>query len=162
MVPVREKPALTDAYDLPLVRLRCSASPPPVVTKPATRQPETRARKPTLRCGLCHGVIDDLVGGRSDRCPHCQRSLDLPRHLRLTCDRCGHHHHIRPRELGAERLCPTCGKPFVVGDVALNPRRRHRVQRQSHHTVSRNYADAAWAVLILGLALVIALLAITL
>jgi len=51
----------------------------------------------------------------------------------------------------------------VIGDVVLAPQRRARVHRHRHrHRVfSPAYADAAWAVLIVGLALVVALLTIS-
>ena len=85
----------------------------------------------------------------------------MPSHIRAACDRCGHQQHLRLRELSSQPLCSVCGNPLVVGDVILPPRRHHRSRRHRRPSLSSGYADAAWAVLIVGLALVITLFALT-
>ena len=119
---------------------------------------------PALRCGSCLEVIPSATLGRSTRCAHCGRALSVPSHVRLKCSRCNHSQHIRSRELGTERLCAKCGQTLLVEDVILHPRqRRHHA---IHHTHANNHyisahADAAAAVLIVGLTLVITVLALT-
>jgi primosomal protein N' len=117
--------------------------------------------KPELRCGWCHRIITAPAAGHSTRCVHCRRSLAVPSHIRAACDRCGHRQHLRLRELGSQPLCSVCRNPLVVGDVILSPRHHHRSRRHRRPSLSPGYADAAWAVLIVGLALVITLFVMT-
>jgi hypothetical protein len=85
----------------------------------------------------------------------------------MPCAHCGHRHHIRPRELGTPRVCVSCTQPLSISDVVLAPRRHHRNKHQNHQTrhgrrgAHSDFADAAWAVLIIGLAVLLALGALT-
>ncbi len=67
----------------------------------------------------------------------------------------------RLREIGTERLCARCSQTITIGDVVLVPRRSARSQARHHYAGGTPQADAAWAVLILGLTLVITLLGLT-
>ncbi len=87
----------------------------------------------------------------------------IPTHIVLHCSRCGHHRHVRPRELRVPRVCGACGQPLLTGDVILAPKRHHHAHRHARARVAPpKYGDAAWAVLIVGLALTAALLAVLL
>jgi hypothetical protein len=60
-------------------------------------------------------------------------------------------------------LCARCSTPLIVGDIVLPPRRHvhHPAHRARRHVHASAHADAAWAVLIIGLTIVIAVLALT-
>lgn len=168
MVPVYADDTDSRAPQRNLAQLRCATAPPPLMEKMIPPPPARLARqhkpKPRVLCGVCGELIEDLGVGHSTRCAHCSRSVTVPSHVRVECERCGHGHHVRPRELATERLCAKCGAELVIGDLVLAPRRRHRVRRmryQHHAPGGSAYADAAWAVLILGLTLVISILALT-
>lgn len=168
MVPVPPQPVETPegAYDLMQLRSGGRAPDTPLESELGVESTPTPARSPpaavpVLRCGWCHGVIDEVGSSTSVRCRHCRHSVVVPSHIHITCDRCGHHTSIRPRTLAAPRLCSQCGAALLIGDVVLTPRRRQRVHHHRHRALSPAYADAAWAVLIIGLALVVALLAIS-
>lgn len=119
-------------------------------------------RRPDVLCGMCHQILEDPSPGRTTQCEHCGRRLGVPSHVSTRCQRCGHRHRIRFRELATERVCANCGWTLAVGTVILTPRRRHRhAVRHVHHRHASAHADAAWAVLIIGLTLVIAVLALT-
>jgi hypothetical protein len=124
---------------------------------------------PDLLCGACRGAVEvTAVGGRT-RCPHCERSLAVPTHVTVKCGRCGRRHHVPLQQVRTERVCADCSCPLEVGDVVLNPRRRHhpghrphpkRQRPHHHHHALDKRADAAWAVLIIGMAILISLLSL--
>jgi|GEM_PF-3853912 len=165
MVPVRDNPPVAPP-ERRLLELRCGLMeerPPPLDSAGSASAQERRtpAAQPALRCGWCHAVIVDVGLGTTARCDHCHHSVRVPSYIRVTCDRCRHHRRIRPREVVLPQLCAHCGAQLVIGDVILEPRRGRHVQRhRHHHHLSPAYADAAWAVLIIGLALVVVLLAL--
>ncbi len=132
------------------------------------RLPDEGERSSHLHCGSCHQPIDDPGTGHSTRCAQCGRHLAVPSLVGIKCARCGHHQSIPSRELATERVCAKCGATVAVPDIELSPR-HHQQQRQNenrhasrHSRRISKHADAAWAVLIIGLTLVIALLALTL
>jgi hypothetical protein len=87
--------------------------------------------------------------------------------------RCNRQQRIRIGELRAERLCAVCAKPLEIGDVILPPRRHTHTHARAAHAPHRahrrhrpgapsgHHGDAAWAVLIIGLTLVICVLSLT-
>lgn len=118
--------------------------------------------RPDVLCGYCHQVINDPSPGRTTMCEHCGRKLGVPSYVSTRCQRCGHRHRIRFRELATERVCANCGWTLAVGTIILTQRQHHRnTLRHVRHRQTSAHADAAWAVLIVGLTLVIAVLALT-
>ncbi len=118
-------------------------------------------RKPQMLCGTCGKVIEELGFGHSARCPHCGHGVVIPHHIRVECDRCGHTTRARLRELGTERLCAKCSKSILIANVVLTPRRSLRSRPRNRYVGGTPQADAAWAVLILALTMVITLLGLT-
>ena len=122
---------------------------------------ETPSR-PIIICGVCRTPIEDVLLARRTRCPHCDRNLRVPTHVRAQCPRCGRAVRVRTSERSVQRFCVGCGMALDIDDVVLTPRRRRRVHTHSHrprHTLDRR-ADAAWAVMIIGLAILICLMSI--
>jgi hypothetical protein len=170
MLPVREQSADMTTPNSDLAQLRCNSAQGPrillekMIPPPPPRLPRQNKARPRVLCGHCGGEIDNLGAGHSTRCPHCTRAISVPGHVRVECERCGHAMHVRPREIGTERLCAKCAQQLSIADVVLTPRRRHGARRVRYHGRHRHghaYADAAGAVLILGLTLVISILALT-
>lgn len=129
-------------------------------------EPSTAA--PQLRCGWCQELVPDTGNGRYVRCEACGHTLHIPSHVSAQCVRCNRQQRIRIGELRAERLCAVCGKSLELGDVVLPPRRHqhthaaHRSHRRHRPgTPGGHHGDAAWAVLIIGLTLVICVLSLT-
>jgi ribosomal protein L34E len=114
-----------------------------------------------LRCAACGGPITDAGHGSWTRCPHCNRSVTVPGHIVLTCDRCGNTQQVRPSELKTLRLCAECSKPLEGLEILLAPRRRrhrHHQRQVQRADIGSGYADAAGAALVIGLAIIIVLL----
>lgn len=162
MVPVRDrKPeGRNPTQDLRKLRAQLSGGAQPTLPRPTFRAqpvPTQRAPKSELRCGWCHHVMENIGAGRYVRCGHCQRTVVVPEYIRIVCDRCGQRMRIRPREILAPRLCPTCSKQLAIGTFVLAPRRRQQVRRHRHrhHAPMGTYGDAVWSVLIVGLALLV-------
>ncbi len=132
--------------------------PPP----PRTRVQPT-VRKPAVLCASCRAPMKNLIAGQDTRCPSCNRHVHVPSRIRLECDRCRQTAYARPWELGAARLCAKCGKPLVIDEILLSPRRRrrHTHHHHSHGTAAAPHADAAWGVLIVGLTLITVVAALT-
>ncbi len=107
-----------------------------------------------LRCGSCHATIERVGPDEIMRCGRCRRSLVVPAHIRLRCDRCHHTHRVSPRSLNVEHMCPQCGKELAGGYVLLEPRRRRRRRHRTRHDgVHTGYASGAGTVLVIGLVL---------
>lgn len=163
MVPVCNNPGAATGDREQLTRLRRGINPVPVASTP--ERPvltlKTTSPRPVARCGWCYAIVSETGGARTTRCPNCRRSLEVPTNLPATCERCGEVQHVPLSELGGERPCLVCGRPLTVGDVLLIPRRRRRVRSRRRRSSVPDYADAAWAVLIIGVTLLIALFSLT-
>lgn len=167
MVRLRNKPVGTPGRQQRPLSQWHDATPPPLDERlipgtPLPAEATAAERQPEILCGCCHQVIEDPGVGRTTQCAHCGRKLSTPTHVSTRCQRCGHRHRIRFSELATERVCANCGWTLAIGTIVLMPRhrRRHTV-RHVHHGHAGAHADAAWAVLIIGLTLVIAVLALT-
>jgi hypothetical protein len=114
-----------------------------------------------LYCGWCHATIEDVGGRHVTRCDGCGRNVAVPSYITVLCERCGHSARIAPRKLATERLCTVCGKTLKIGDLVLAPYRHHHQHHHQHHVAAKSYGDAAWAMLIIGLTLVILVLSLT-
>lgn len=115
--------------------------------------PRCDTAMPGFFCAACHHPIHDITTPLQ-RCPGCARRLTVPHHVSIRCDRCGRRHQVRVTELRTERHCAACSKPLVIADVALAPRHRHHHHHRPHsrlHGSLDRRSDAAWAVLIIGL-----------
>jgi hypothetical protein len=173
MVPLRERSGWTDpdARNLPQLRSGIAAAATSVETsahRPLARpRPIRAAPVPVLRCGWCHGVVEERCAGHTVKCGHCQRPVIMPRHIQVRCDRCGQRQIIRVSVLGSERMCAVCGCELTIGDVILVPRKHrheshhHRHHRRPHFTPPARHADAAWAVLIVALTITVTLIVLT-
>jgi hypothetical protein len=64
------------------------------------------------------------------------------------------------QEMPAGRLCAKCGASVIVPALELAPCHRRGSRRHAH--AAAGHADAAWAVIVLALTLLIALLALIL
>jgi DNA-directed RNA polymerase subunit RPC12/RpoP len=125
----------------------------------ASRAPPVSAG-PRYFCSICSQAIDEIPFTSWMRCPHCQHGLAIPTRVRAACLRCGHEHHIPVHELTNERLCATCGNELARPDVLLPARHRHHRHRRHRALRLRRTdrrTDAAWAVLIVGLTILICL-----
>jgi LSD1 subclass zinc finger protein len=164
MVPVRENPTGDRKTERALVELKreSEVAPPPLMERiiPPVPTPPPMPGTAQLICGACQTPIEQLGGGFRVRCARCNRSLKVPAFVRVKCGRCGNHQHVRPRELGMERLCAKCGKELLIPNLTLTPHHHPRARRAKRHHGSA-HADAAWAVMILGLTLLVAVLALT-
>lgn len=126
---------------------------------PAVDHPSAN-RGPVARCGSCGEIVTDIGLGRSTRCGRCRRSLTVPSHIQLACSRCGHSQRVHLRKLDAEWLCCNCGQSMTADDLTLTPRHWRGSHRHRHGRIK--HADAAWAVAVLALTLLIALLGLIL
>lgn len=130
--------------------------PPPLAPRPPPPAP-------VILCGWCREALAGLESGRVVRCHHCGRALSAPSRVTASCTRCGHSQRIRIRESRTEHLCAKCGQTLTLSEIVLPPR-RHRAHSAHHHhryVGGSAHADAAYAVLIIGLTIVIAVLALT-
>ena len=157
---VRLAPSFSDALTAPPDGPQ-AVWPPPAALRPVVL-PRAQARRAQLRCGSCRQPISNVGLGRTVCCPKCRETLHVPDDFRVGCGRCGHGQSIPAREYGLERLCANCGKPFALQDVTLPPHQLHpHAHHVRRHRPAGSHGAAAWAVLILGLTLVIVVLALT-
>jgi DNA-directed RNA polymerase subunit RPC12/RpoP len=161
MVPQVPTHAEPDQSARELARLRSGIDPSPPIppVEVAVRRASPRAAQPGLRCGACHALVPLPANTTAVRCPTCKRRLHLPARVPVACIRCGKSRTLQLTELTQHRLCANCSQPLTVGDVVLRPhhhRRHHTPSQRAEHRRS-NYADAAWAVLMLGVVVLITL-----
>ncbi len=114
-----------------------------------------------LYCGWCHATIDDVGAHHVAHCARCGRNVTVPSYITVVCDRCGRSARVPPRRLGSERLCAVCGNVLKAGDLVLTPYRRRHHHHHPHHAATSPYGDAAWAMLIIGLTLLVLVLSLT-
>ncbi len=130
-------------------------------------EPSSRAPPPSvtpvyrLYCGWCHATIDDVGAHHVAHCARCGRHVTVPSYITVVCDRCGRSARVPPRRLGSERLCAVCGNVLKAGDLVLTPYRRRHHHHHPHHAATSPYGDAAWAMLIIGLTLLVLVLSLT-
>ena len=115
----------------------------------------------TLRCGWCDGMLENVGVGRVARCRHCHGAVRVPVDVLVACVHCGQSRSVRLSELTSPQQCPACSHPIATVDLVLAPHRRRRPNHRRHHAAADNHADAAWAVLIIGMTLVAAAIALT-
>jgi hypothetical protein len=144
-----------DAAQAALVRLRCRAD----AADAAGAHAPASASRPELRCGGCHAIVPLIAPHPHVRCEQCQRALILPARVALRCATCGGGRTIPVAELAQLHACLSCGATLLSGDVVLAARPHHRRSHPRHHRARPSrYGDAVRAVLIVGLALLFALL----
>jgi hypothetical protein len=122
---------------------------------------ESGPQFPPYVCGVCQQILPPPGAGAHVRCPACHRSLHVSTHVRLVCGRCNHTQYVRHTELGAERICAKCSNTLSLDEVVLSPRRHVRRHHHHHRHHSTERADAAGAVLIIGITILIMVLAMT-
>lgn len=120
------------------------------------------ANGPQFRCGSCLANLDPPSSRAHVRCKHCATRLLVPARLRVRCPRCHAKASVSALHAPQEHVCAACGHRALLGEIRLPALRGqpavHRVHPQSHGSA---HADAAWAVMIVGLTLVIAVVAST-
>jgi ribosomal protein S27E len=151
MVPLARPATEPHAAQAALARLRCG----PEQDLPALLAPP--APRPELRCGGCHALVRVANAQHHVRCGQCRRTLVLPPRIALRCAGCGSARTVRLADLGATQACLICGRALASGDVVLAVRSRRHTHTHHRHAHKSRYGDAVWAVLIVGLSLLFAL-----
>lgn len=159
LVPSKRLPATPPNRDVPQ-HLPERLVPPAPRPRVEIAPPPTDG--PLFRCGSCLANLEPPSSRAHVRCKHCATRLMVPARLRVRCPRCHTKASVSALHAPREHVCAACGHRALLGEVRLPALRGqpavHTVHPQGHGSA---HADAAWAVMIVGLTLVIAVVAST-